>query len=518
MTGGIPPAAVRDELDRILMNPEFQATDKMRDFLRFVVEETLAGRAHQLKGFTIATAVYRRDADFDPAHDPVVRIQAGRLRRALERYYLVAGGKDTIHIDIPKGAYVPVFSMGPVDITNDEASSGDRCVETWPTILVRPFKVLSSASDLEYLGDGLAVELCLELGRCHDLHVLIPRGQPPDNEPADHNARFEVCGSIRGNGKRAKIVVQLIDIPTNQQVWVESFELPFDTDDVIRFEEEAANAVCAQIASYHGILPQTLSKESVNRPVSDLTTYQAILKAYAYDLAMTPESFAAAFEALEAAIIKDPACGLVHGTLALMYADNIALEYFDPAKTPFDDALHLAQTSVQLEPNNQINRIALARLRMLNDELDAAVSEIDAALNLNPGSVYFMDVIGMWLALLGEWERGIALIDKAVRLNPFYRVYVHFATWLNHFRLGAYELAYAETERLLGSGDFWDPLSRATTLGHLGRIEEGRDALAEALTLKPDLPDRARIVIGHGVKDEETAERVYAGLKLVGLN
>ena len=97
---------VLSQLDRILDHPEFQATVKMREFLRFVVEQTLAGNARYLKGFTIARAVYGRDETFDAAHDPVVRIQAGRLRRAIERYYLVAGGSDPIHIDIPKGGYV----------------------------------------------------------------------------------------------------------------------------------------------------------------------------------------------------------------------------------------------------------------------------------------------------------------------------------------------------------------------------------------------------------------------------
>ena len=120
--------AIRAQLERILGHPEFHATEKMRDFLRFVVEQTLAGNDRQLKGFTIATEVFGRDEDFDAAQDPVVRIQAGRLRRAMERYYLVAGGRDPVHIDIPKGGYVPVFSEGPVSgldpAAGDEAERG----------------------------------------------------------------------------------------------------------------------------------------------------------------------------------------------------------------------------------------------------------------------------------------------------------------------------------------------------------------------------------------------------------
>ena len=98
----IAPGAILEQLDRICASREFHATPRMRAFLRFCVEEALAGRSDQLKGYTIAMQVFDRGEDFDPAQDPVVRIQAGRLRRALERYYLVAGGQDPVVIDIPK--------------------------------------------------------------------------------------------------------------------------------------------------------------------------------------------------------------------------------------------------------------------------------------------------------------------------------------------------------------------------------------------------------------------------------
>jgi hypothetical protein len=73
------------------------------------VNQTLAGNAHEIKGYTVATEVLGRGPDFDQSIDPVVSIQASRLRRALERYYLNTGQRDPIHIDIPKGTYVPTF-------------------------------------------------------------------------------------------------------------------------------------------------------------------------------------------------------------------------------------------------------------------------------------------------------------------------------------------------------------------------------------------------------------------------
>lgn len=100
---------VREQLDRILQSGEFHAPDRGRQFLRYVVEEALQGRADALTAYAIGQAVFARGATFDAQSDPVVRIEAGRIRRALERYYLVSGGKDPVIITIPKGRYAPSF-------------------------------------------------------------------------------------------------------------------------------------------------------------------------------------------------------------------------------------------------------------------------------------------------------------------------------------------------------------------------------------------------------------------------
>ena len=90
--------AIRAQLAQILQSAEFRASDKQRKFLRFIVEETLVGRDALLKGYTIAVEVYGRTEGFDPQVDPIVRVEAGRLRRALEHYYLTAGKDDPMRI------------------------------------------------------------------------------------------------------------------------------------------------------------------------------------------------------------------------------------------------------------------------------------------------------------------------------------------------------------------------------------------------------------------------------------
>ena len=107
----IPPSAdeVLAELDRVLTSSNFEAGERRRALLRLIVEETLAGRADRLKGYTIATRVFGRGKSFDPQTDPVVRLEARRLRRDLDSYYVEAGYLDPVRISIPKGAYLAHF-------------------------------------------------------------------------------------------------------------------------------------------------------------------------------------------------------------------------------------------------------------------------------------------------------------------------------------------------------------------------------------------------------------------------
>jgi len=109
-TGSIPPPElIRPQLARILASPAFQAHPRASAFLRYVVEEVLAGRAGEIKQATIGCEVFGRPASYDPRQDAVVRSVARALREKLNGYYLAEGALDPIRIEIPKGCYVPSF-------------------------------------------------------------------------------------------------------------------------------------------------------------------------------------------------------------------------------------------------------------------------------------------------------------------------------------------------------------------------------------------------------------------------
>ena len=101
--------SVRTALRRILASKPFLGSERLRRFLQFIVEQTLLGRTAGIKEYALAVEVFDKEASFDPRVDPVVRVEAGRLRSKLREYYEVEGQADPVRIDLPKGTYIPVF-------------------------------------------------------------------------------------------------------------------------------------------------------------------------------------------------------------------------------------------------------------------------------------------------------------------------------------------------------------------------------------------------------------------------
>lgn len=100
---------VRRVLNRIVKSRPFRDAYRLTSFLSFIVETTLAGNGDRLKAYTIAVEALGRGTDFDPQADPIVRVEAGRMRQALARYYSGIGRDDPLVIEVPRGSYVPAF-------------------------------------------------------------------------------------------------------------------------------------------------------------------------------------------------------------------------------------------------------------------------------------------------------------------------------------------------------------------------------------------------------------------------
>ena len=143
----IEDETVKAVLKNILASPEFASSPRVSDALRYIVEETLAGRASGIKAYTIAIDVLQKDGTFDPSSNPLVRVLAGRLRETLAGFYSSPAGLDqAVVITIPKGTYVPTFShidnsISP-EFTSDQPKVASPIVAS-RTIAVEKFAVFT---------------------------------------------------------------------------------------------------------------------------------------------------------------------------------------------------------------------------------------------------------------------------------------------------------------------------------------------------------------------------------------
>ena len=234
---------VRRELSTLLGRAEFHASERNRRFLSYIVEETLQGRADRIKAYSIAIATFDRSDDFDPLTDPIVRIEASRLRRSLEHYYLTAGKSDHVRIDMPKGSYVATFryadptpadevprspTLPKMEVLPVEPAHVPELVSTppvrtagrrwnpliwaaaaalvivvavqaatyaWkrqedasvvtrgPSLLVLPFENVGAESSLDFIARGLTFEVINSLTRFSELFVFGPETSFEIGEP-----------------------------------------------------------------------------------------------------------------------------------------------------------------------------------------------------------------------------------------------------------------------------------------------------------------------------------------------
>jgi adenylate cyclase len=520
------PEAIREQLEHILRSDEFRASEKQRKFLRFVVEETLKELTSQLKGYTIAVAVYGRTENFDPSVDPIVRVEAGRLRRALDHYYLTTGKDDPVQIKIPIGGYVPTFQAIRKSYAGKEDASRKKisAISKGTSIAIMPLINLNGDREQDYFAEGLTEELTTELARYQDFQVIASqstmRFKGKDFDPKeigrDLGVQFLLTGSVRRDLKTVKVTIQLIDTPTAGQIWGESYRRDQTASDLIAVQEEITHEVIGIIADQYGLIKRRLSRESHKKAPSDLKAYDAVLRFYHYETELTTEAFEQALTALERAVEVDPEYGLAWAMLGHLHADNHALGFFAIEK-PLDKALTYAQRGVALEPENQFVRDALTLVYFHRGDKNLFLQHAEQTIALNPNSPYVVGVAGWHMMLFGEWERGLSLLEKGMKLNPFHPSWFHLAPFLDCYRRGEYENAYAEALKFNFPSLYLDPLMRAVTLVQLGRHDEAKAAVDELLKLEPDFPSLGRRLIGRYVKVDDIADSLFAGLQKAGL-
>jgi len=520
---------INRQLERICESAEFSTKKRLCELLRFLVKETVAGRDEALRGYQIGIKVFGRDKDFDPDYDPIVRIQAGRLRRSLYLYYLVDGKNDPIRIVIPKGGYKPKFftaeefrSIPDKDgIINNDAI---RKIPSDLSIAVLPFNNLTGDPEKEYFAQGFTEELSLELTQYEDLTVIACRAKAYSDNNFENfqdlakkiGVRFLIEGSVRLDRSKLTILIKLIDGMTNAQVWAERYQRKLTVDNLANIQEEIACETARILGSEYGILLERLSRESLQRKPDNLDTYDAILRYYYYEVHMSPELALEAFRALDLAIQKDASNGIANAMLASLHGNLYMLDR--PGSVGAKEKMaELADKAIKLDPNSPAVNIIYAWKCFVCDEKQLFFETVNRCLTMKIPSPMRKGALGFHLSLYGEWESGKSLLDEAMSYNIGFPLYFHGATALYHYRVKDYDRALQEAKRYDMPALFWGPLLRTTVLGQLGRLDEAQQEINHLLSLKPDFDAKTHFLISRFVKEDQLVQHIIDGLSKAGI-
>lgn len=474
-----PPSheEVREELNHVFTSPAFPANEKRRAFLRFIVEETLAGRSANLKGFTIAVSVFDRDESFDASSDPVVRIEARRLRRDLDSYYMHAGKEDSVRISIPKGAYIPHFETAELPkpqkggrqpgtspaagsganptMTNGlfqrkwiitasvilaiiviinvawlqvdkskHADSGESAIE--PTVLVLPFEALGPNADSRYLAAGISQELITELMRFPNLRLyvsLAPRASEANEanktlveKEITPDATYLVSGSVRVDGKQVHVVPRMVFAATGRIVWTETYDRDLNPDAMVQLQSDLAENIATKLGQTYGYIHTDVENRKTKPEVSNMQSYLCVQSALVYRRNFSLEQIDPLIECLEKAITSDPRYSDAWAMLGWLHLDAGRFKFNgrEQVQQEYETALQFAARAVSLAPDNTLALKALSSINYYMGHFEESERLARRAVALNPNDPDTLAQLGWRLSARGDFEEGLPLLQSAI--------------------------------------------------------------------------------------------------------
>jgi serine/threonine-protein kinase len=361
---------VREHLERILTSPTFQQGDKLKRFLKFIVLEAVAGRRHELKEYVIGVQVFGKEEAFDPRTDPIVRVQARRLRAKLVRYYREEGRADEWIVELPKGGYAPTFKRrdAPVLVRRSIAAA----LASRNTILVAPFADLTAARTLDYFCKGLRDEIVHQLTRFPNLRILA-------SDAAESGGALLITGSVRSSGPKLRITAQLVDGTSGSYVWSESVDA--DLDDAIRGQERVAESIVKKLEPEIGDRGQWSSSR---KPTENLAAHNLYLQGRYHLNQRTEEGLHKAVDFFEKALVEDAQYALAHSGLADAYGLLGHYGVLGPAEV-WTKAASSAAAAVMLDEHSAEAHASLAHVKSTQDwDWVGAEREFQRAIAANP--------------------------------------------------------------------------------------------------------------------------------------
>ncbi|HZO53221.1 MAG TPA: tetratricopeptide repeat protein [Bryobacteraceae bacterium] len=476
---------VEDQLQRIIISRPFRASKRMRRFLEFTVRQVMEGKSGELKEALVGVEVFDRPADYDPRIDPIVRVEARRLRQKIEQYYASEGARDPVRIEYVKGGYAPVIAQAARETADLPAAS----LGTIRSVLVLPFVSLGAGTDQEYFSDGLTQELIHAFTRVSGLRVLAwntsarlrgKSAQAPDvNEQAQADVIVE--GSVRRQGDRVRVHVQIVEAKSDFYLWTETFERTLG--DLFALQEQIARSIAS-------VLRIQLTAPTAPRPNYRVEAHDFYLRGRHEWFRRTEQSLRQSIVLFERAIKEDERCAPAWAGLA--DACSLLADYgFEPTATVIEEGRPAVMRALELDPSLAEAHTSLGFIKSFFDwDWGAAEQCYRTAIALNPGYVTAHHWYGLdLLALQGRFDEARVELDIAARLDPLEPIILESGPYLS-LLCGDFAAAEAGYRKLIASAPQFTKgyTGCGRSLWGMGRYAEAIEMLEMGRSLSGDVP------------------------------
>lgn len=362
-----------------------------------------------------------------------------------------------------------------------------RLAAELPILAILPFKNANANLD-EYFCDGLTEDIISNLTYFSEIRVIAGASSRQFKESSLGlsdiakvlNADYIVDGSVRCEGIRLRISVQLVDVTKGVSIWAERYDR--EISDVFAVQDAVVHMIVASLGSK---IQNASLMRALRKSPAKLDAYDHLLRARCYTATLDEKMHAEARDLLERAIELDPNYADAYALLANVY---LAEYRFDVNKrpNPVDRALAMALTATRLDPQNAYAHCWLAIVHYFRKDNGKFEAEAKRALDLNPNDPEILAEIGHYLSYMGEFKRGIKLSERAQALNPLHPGWYHFGFARFHYHRCLYEEMLVDIQRISMPNFYWTHLLNAAALGQLGR-GEARLSLEKMKELKPGI-------------------------------
>ncbi len=535
--GGFITEQIEFQLDSITRSSIFKTSIQMQNFLRYIVHKKLLGQEQLLKQYTIAVEALGQEEDFDPEANPLIRIEAGRLRKKLTEYYAEIGKNDFCVISMPVGRYVPKFEKNENaqaetdDDIKQEVKSESTTIDGWkqscgPRLLVSCFTDHIQNGEgtrlLHYIADNLAFILSRFLlfrlmSSIPNVDKEISTAVIKSYQDSKHKADYILSVNIHDLKDDAyQLVARLIVADTDEVLWSDSYSLQVNS--AVKNQQDICNKITATVADLlQGVMHVHWARQLLQNDKKNIDERYRVLAYYRhYSDHLTDESFRTAVQVCQHAIEKDAEDVIAH----IVYCEYCRQEHVyarGVIKNPLEKGLKSGQEATRLRPDSHEAHYVLGQMWFHLGFEKLCIIAFEQSRRLSHHNPQITFGYGFHLFFMERWDEAMRYVNQVLESKLSYPDWYHTLPFLNYYRLGQYDEALIEAQQITSPGVFWGPLSRAVVYGQLNQLALAKSECDELFTRYPDFKKNGLKMLKNYLSSTLLFDQVYDGLKKAGI-